>query len=141
MKQRSDVSIYGDIKLYGGSGNPGLAQNLADCLDLKLSGRKITEFPNENLLVQLEDSARGQDVYVIQSTARPVHQNIMELLIMLQTLKLDSAGRITAVVPYMTYARSDKKDQPTFIPHRIASPWTIRLRPLDRFYYDCNMGS
>ena len=112
MKQRSDVSIYGDIKLYGGSGNPALAQNLADCLDLKLSGRKITEFPNENLLVQLEDSARGQDVYVIQSTARPVHQNIMELLIMLQTLKLDSAGRITAVVPYMTYARSDKKDQP-----------------------------
>jgi ribose-phosphate pyrophosphokinase len=69
-------------------------------------------FPNENILVKLHDSARGQDVYVIQSTSSPVHENLMELLIMLQTLRLDSAGRITAVVPYLAYARSDKKDQP-----------------------------
>jgi len=108
----SDVKIYGDIKLYAGTGNPGLANKIADYLGHELSGRKIIEFPNENLLVQLDDSARGQDVYVIQSTGRPVHRNIMELLIMLQTLRLDSAGRITAVVPYLTYARSDKKDQP-----------------------------
>lgn len=108
----SDIKIYGDIKLYGGNGNPELADRIAEYLGQKLSGRQIFEFPNENLLVQLDDSARGQDVYVIQSLCRPVHRNIMELLIMLQTLRLDSAGRITAVVPYLTYARSDKKDQP-----------------------------
>jgi ribose-phosphate pyrophosphokinase len=62
--------------------------------------------------VKLNTSARGQDVYVIQTTASPVHYNLMELLIMLQTIRLDSAARITAVVPYLCYGRSDKKDQP-----------------------------
>lgn len=104
--------IYGDIKLYCGSGNPPLAKKIAEYLGQKLSGRDVVVFPNENILVKLHDSARGQDVYVIQSTSRPVHENLMELLIMLQTLRLDSAGRITAVVPYLAYARSDKKDQP-----------------------------
>ena len=112
MHKHHEQNIYGDIKLYAGQGNPELAKKIADYLGQKLSGRKIIEFPNENILIQLDDSARGQDVYVIQSTASPVHRNIMELLIMLQTLRLDSAGRITAVVPYLTYARSDKKDQP-----------------------------
>jgi ribose-phosphate pyrophosphokinase len=108
----SDIRIYGDIKLYCGSGNPELAKKIAKYLGHELSGRDIQIFPNENILIQLHDSARGQDVYVIQSTSSPVHQNLMELLIMLQTLRLDSAGRITAVIPYMSYARSDKKDQP-----------------------------
>ena len=112
VTQNSGVKIYGDIKLYAGSGNPALAQKIADYLGHKLSGRDIQVFPNENILVRLQDSARGQDVYVIQSTSKPVHANLMELLIMLQTLRLDSAGRITAVIPYLTYARSDKKDQP-----------------------------
>ena len=62
--------------------------------------------------MKLHGSVRGQDVYVIQSTSSPVHRNLMELLIMIQTLRLDSAARITAVVPYMCYGRSDKKDQP-----------------------------
>lgn len=107
-----DMTIYGEIKLYAGSGNPELAKKIADHLGQTLSEREIIEYANENLLVKLGDSARGKDVYVIQSTTSPVHKNIMELLIMLQTLRLDSAGRITAVVPYMSYARSDKKDQP-----------------------------
>ncbi len=72
----------------------------------------MTHFPNDNLWVQLQGSVRGQDVYVIQTTSRPVHRNLMELLITLQTLRLDSAGRVTAVVPYLAYARSDKKDKP-----------------------------
>jgi len=112
MSKRSDVKIYGDIKLYTGSGNVPLAEKIAEYLGQRLSKREILEFPNENILVKLAESARGQDVYVIQSTSKPVHRNIMELLIMLQTLRLDSAGRITAVIPYLTYARSDKKDQP-----------------------------
>jgi len=77
-----------------------------------LCGRDIIEFPNQNLFVKLHASVRGQDCYVIQTTSIPVHRNLMELLIMVQTLKLDSAGRITVVVPYMCYGRSDRKDQP-----------------------------
>jgi ribose-phosphate pyrophosphokinase len=77
-----------------------------------LCDREIVQFPNENLFVQLHSSVRGQDCYAIQTTSAPVHRNLMELLILLQTLRLDSAARVTAVVPYLCYARSDKKDQP-----------------------------
>src|SRR5574339_8957 len=107
-----EIKMYGDIKLYAGSGSPDLAQKIADYLGQRLSPREIIQFPNENIFVKLNNSARGQDVYVIQSTASPVHYNLMELLIMIQTVRLDSAARITAVVPYLCYGRSDKKDQP-----------------------------
>src|SRR5690606_30589137 len=79
---------------------------------IPLSSWDIIEFPNENLFVRLHGSVRGQDVYLIQSHARPVHRNIMETLIAIDCLKRDSAGRITVVVPYMAYSQSDKKDQP-----------------------------
>lgn len=107
-----DLKVYGGIKLFGGTGSPELAQDISDYLGLPLSDRDVIEFPNENLFVKLNGSARGQDVYVIQTTCSPVHRNLMELLIMIQTLRLDSAARITAVVPYLCYGRSDKKDQP-----------------------------
>lgn len=107
-----EIKMYGDIKLYAGSGSPDLAQKIADYLGQRLSPREIIQFPNENIFVKLNTSARGQDVYVIQTTASPVHYNLMELLIMIQTIRLDSAARITAVVPYLCYGRSDKKDQP-----------------------------
>src|SRR5512138_507439 len=107
-----ELKTYGDIKLYAGSGSPELAQKIADYLRQKLSPREVIEFPNENIFIKLNTSTRGQDVYVIQTTASPVHYNLMELLIMLQTIRLDSAARITAVVPYLCYGRSDKKDQP-----------------------------
>jgi ribose-phosphate pyrophosphokinase len=106
------IKMYGEIKLYAGSGSPELAQKIADYLQQKLSPRDVIQFPNENIFVKLKSSARGQDVYVIQTTSSPVHYNLMELLIMIQTLRLDSAARITAVVPYLCYGRSDKKDQP-----------------------------
>jgi ribose-phosphate pyrophosphokinase len=112
MAQSTDLRVYGGIKLYAGTASPELAQKVADYLGEKLCGRDIVEFPNENLFVKLHSSVRGQDVYVIQHTASPVHRNLMELLILLQTLRLDSAARITAVVPYLCYGRSDKKDQP-----------------------------
>lgn len=106
------MEVYGHIKLYAGTGSPELAQKVADYVKEPLCGRDIIQFPNENLFVKLHSSARGQDVYVIQTTSTPVHRNIMELLILIQTLKLDSAARITAVLPYFSYGRSDKKDQP-----------------------------
>src|SRR5688500_11445053 len=107
-----DMKTYGEIKLYAGSGSPELAQKIADYLQQPLSPREVIQFSNENIFVKLSGSARGQDVYVIQTTSAPVHRNLMELLIMIQTLRLDSAARITAVVPYLCYGRSDKKDQP-----------------------------
>jgi len=107
-----DMKVYGGIKLYAGTGSPDLAQKVADYVKEPLCGRDIIQFPNENLFVKLHSSVRGQDVYLIQTTSSPVHRNLMELLILLQTLKLDSAARVTAVIPYFAYGRSDKKDQP-----------------------------
>jgi ribose-phosphate pyrophosphokinase len=113
MSQHTNgIKMYGDIKLYAGSGLPDLAQKIADYLEQRLSPREVIQFPNENIFIKLNNSARGQDVYVIQTTSSPVHYNLMELLIMIQTVRLDSAARITAVVPYLCYGRSDKKDQP-----------------------------
>ncbi len=106
------MMAYGDIKLFAGSGCPELAQRIAEYVKIPLSSWDIIEFPNENLFVRLHGSVRGQDVYLIQSHARPVHRNIMETLIAIDCLKRDSAGRITVVVPYMAYSQSDKKDQP-----------------------------
>jgi len=104
--------MYGEIKLYAGTASPELANKIADYLRITLCGRDVVVFPNDNIFVKLHRSVRGQDCFLIQSTAAPVHRNLMELLIMLQTLRLDSAARITAVVPYLCYGRSDKKDQP-----------------------------
>jgi ribose-phosphate pyrophosphokinase len=103
---------YGDIKLFAGSGCPALAQRIADYIGIPISPWDVVEFPNENLLVRLHGSVRGQDVYMIQSHSRPVHRNIMEMLIAIDCLKRDSAGRITVVVPYMAYSQSDKKVEP-----------------------------
>jgi ribose-phosphate pyrophosphokinase len=106
------TAMYGEIRLIGGTSTPDLSKEISDYLKTPLGGRDIIEFPNENLFVRLHSSARGQDVYVVQTTSTPVNRNLMELLIVLQTLRLDSAARITAVIPYMCYSRSDKKDQP-----------------------------
>jgi ribose-phosphate pyrophosphokinase len=107
-----EMKVYGEIKLYAGSGSPELADKISKYLGSPLCDREMMVFPNENIFIKLANSVRGQDVYVIQQTAWPVHHNLMELLITLQTLRLDSAARITAVVPYLCYGRSDKKDQP-----------------------------
>ena len=104
--------MYGDIKLFAGTAIPEVAQGIADYLHVPISGRDIINYPNENIWVRLHNSVRGQDVYLVQNTSRPVHRNLMELLITLQTLRLDSAGRVTAVIPYLSYTRSDKKDKP-----------------------------
>lgn len=112
MNHSSELRVYGGVKLYAGTSCPDLAHRVAEYLGENLCGRDIVEFPNENIFVKLHASVRGQDVFVIQHTASPVNRNLMELLILLQTLRLDSAARITAVVPYLCYGRSDKKDQP-----------------------------
>jgi ribose-phosphate pyrophosphokinase len=104
--------MYREIKLFAGTAIPHVAEGISKYLNIPLSGRDIIDFPNENIWIRLHNSVRGQDVYLIQNTSRPVHRNLMELLIMLQTLRLDSAGRVTAVIPHLSYTRSDKKDKP-----------------------------
>ncbi len=106
------MQAYGEIKLFAGTGCPQLAQRVSDYIEVPLSDWEVFQFPNENLFVRLGGSVRGQDVYIIQSHDRPIHRNIMEMLIAIDCLKRDSAGRITIVVPYMAYSQSDKKDQP-----------------------------
>lgn len=119
-KTQDGCGMYGDIQLFAGTATPELTEKIAAYLDVPISEQVVQHFPNDNLWVRLQSSVRGQDVYIVQSTSRPVHRNLMELLITLQTLRLDSAGRVTAVVPYFSYARSDKKDKPR-------SPITARL--------------
>jgi ribose-phosphate pyrophosphokinase len=104
--------MYGEIKIFSGNANIALAESIGQYLRIPLSGADIFQFPNENIFCRLHASVRGQDVFVIQPFARPVNTNIMELLIMIDTLRRDSAGRITAVIPYYAYGRTDKKDQP-----------------------------
>jgi ribose-phosphate pyrophosphokinase len=104
--------MYGEIRLFSGTANQLLAEEIARYLNVSLDGVDIIEFPNENIFIRLHQSVRGQDVFVIQPTCAPVNYNIMELLIMIDTLKRASADRITAVIPFYSYGRTDKKDQP-----------------------------
>jgi len=104
--------MHGEIKLFSGTGCPALAREISEYVHVPLSPRQITQFRNENIFIQLEESVRGQDVFLIQTMAAPVSHNIIELLIFLDALKRASPDRVTAVIPYFAYARSDKKDQP-----------------------------
>ncbi len=110
MEER--CKIYGDLALIAGSGNPELAQEISEALGMPLHIPDITVFANENIFIQLKESVRSKDVFIIQPTCSPVNYNLMELLIMIDTVRRASAGRITAVMPFYAYARSDKKDKP-----------------------------
>ena len=106
------ASYSDQYDLYTGNANPDLAQKIARYLGRELGRAEVFEFANENIFVRIEDNARDRDVFIVQSTNSPVQKSIMELLIMIDAFKRASAGRITAVVPYYAYGRSDKKDQP-----------------------------
>jgi ribose-phosphate pyrophosphokinase len=99
------------IKLFAGSATPDLAQNVADHLGLHLAQGNVTQFPDGESRVLVEESVRGCDCYIIQSTCAPVNHNIMELLVFIDALRRASAWRINAVIPYFGYARQDKKVQ------------------------------
>ncbi|MCB9453514.1 MAG: ribose-phosphate diphosphokinase [Anaerolineaceae bacterium] len=108
----TSVGQYGHIMVFFGSASQDLGSEIGLHLGVEPGNYKRTTFDNENIFIRLEESVRGQDVYLIQTMASPIHDNIMEMLIMIDALKRDSAGRINVVIPYMTYTRSDKKDQP-----------------------------
>jgi ribose-phosphate pyrophosphokinase len=100
------------IKVFTGRGNRALAQAICDELGIPLSEADIRRFSNENIFVQILENVRERDVFVVQPLSSPVSENLIELLIMLDALRSASAHRITAVIPYYSYARSDKKDKP-----------------------------
>ena len=100
------------IDVYTGNANPELAAKIARYLGRQIGKAEVFAFANENIFVKILDNAREKDVFIVQPTSRPVSTSIMELLIMIDAFKRASAGRITAVIPYYGYGRSDKKDQP-----------------------------
>jgi ribose-phosphate pyrophosphokinase len=101
-----------DLKIFSGSSHPALSQKICDHIGIPLGQCEIIKFSNENLFVKILENVREKDVFVIQTSFPPVNENIIELLIMVDALKHASAARVTAVLPYFPYARSDKKDQP-----------------------------
>lgn len=103
---------YGRICLFACSAAHYLGVEIAGYLGIKPGEYTRAVFPNENIFIRLNESVRGQDVYVVQTFGPRVHDSLFEMLIMIDTLKRDSAGRINVVIPYLPYARSDKKDQP-----------------------------
>ena len=106
------MSRFNDLRIFAGRSHCELTQNICAQLGVEPGKREIVRFSNENLLVQIEESVREADVFVVQTSCPPVNEHIMELLIMIDALKRASAGRITAVLPYFPYVRSDKKDKP-----------------------------
>src|SRR5262245_46825585 len=120
MPEHRAHQMYGELAIISGGSHPALAQEIANCLHTPLHPVEITTFPNENHYGRLKSSLRSRDVFIIQPTCSPVSDNILKLLILIDAIRRDSAGRITAVMPYFAYSRSDKKDQPR-------TPITARL--------------
>lgn len=100
------------MKILSGNSNPALSQAIADYLDLPLTQASVRRFADQEVFVEVHENVRGEDVFVIQSTAFPTNDNLMELLICIDALKRASARRITAVLPYFGYARQDRKPGP-----------------------------
>jgi ribose-phosphate pyrophosphokinase len=100
------------MKILAGNGNPELAQAIADYLEMPLTHASVRRFADEEIFVEIHENVRGEDVFVVQPTAAPANDNLMELLICIDALKRASARRITAVVPYFGYARQDRKPGP-----------------------------
>lgn len=100
------------LKIFSGNSNPQLAKKVAEAAGVELGFCQISSFADGEIQVEIHESVRGQDVFVIQSTCPPVNQNYMELFIMLDALKRASAAQVTAVIPYYGYARQDRKVAP-----------------------------
>lgn len=103
---------WDQLSVFGGNSNPALVREICEHLDIPQGRAEVFKFSNDNTFVHIQSSVRQDDVFVVQSFAAPVNDAIMEMLIMIDTLKRASAGRITAVIPYYGYGRTDKKDQP-----------------------------
>jgi len=100
------------LKIFTGSANPALAEEMCGCLGIPLGKASLRQFSDGEIYLQIQENVRGTDVFVVQPTCPPVDRHLMELLLMMDALKRSSAERITAVLPYYGYARQDRKDKP-----------------------------
>ncbi|TET09684.1 MAG: ribose-phosphate pyrophosphokinase, partial [Candidatus Atribacteria bacterium] len=100
------------LKIFAGNSNKGLAEEICRHLNISLGEADVSRFSDGEIKVKIEESVRGEDVFIIQSTCPPANEYLMELLIMIDALRRASAGRITAVIPYYGYARQERKTQP-----------------------------
>ncbi|MGL1892517.1 MAG: ribose-phosphate pyrophosphokinase [Spirochaetaceae bacterium] len=104
--------MFGELKIFSGNANRPLAESICRHAGVELGKCDIIKFSNDNIKVAYKESLRGKDVYIVQPSCIPVNEGLMELLIMIDAAKHASANRVTAVIPYFPYVRSDKKDQP-----------------------------
>src|SRR5437868_11903359 len=100
-----------EMKVFSGRANPELARRICDYLDIPLGHISIDNFPDGEIRCKIDEDVRGRDVFLVQPTCPPVNENLMELLIMIDSFVRASAERITAVMPYYGYARQDRKDE------------------------------
>ena len=108
----ADSPIFQDLKVFTGNAHPALAESICSYLKTTVGKAEVFEFSNENIFVRFNENIRARDVFILQPMCSPVNTRLMELFIMIDAARRASAGRITAVLPYYPYARSDKKDQP-----------------------------
>ncbi len=104
--------MFDELKVFSGNAHPKLAAEICEYLGLPLGKMEVFEFTNENIFVRVLENVRERDVFVVQPVCSPVNKNLVEMLIIIDAMKRASAGRITAVMPYYGYSRTDKKDQP-----------------------------
>ena len=112
MKGNTSCSTYGEIKIFGGRAHPSLTREICEYLKVPQGKSSAYNFSDGETFCHIEENVRGSDVFIVQPTCRPVNENLMELLILLDAFKRSSASRVTAVLPYYGYARQDKKDAP-----------------------------
>ena len=112
MATKPTRALFTDFKVFSGSANPCLSQEICDALGTPLGSMMIKKFADGETHLQIQENVRGADVFLVQPTCTPVDHNLVELLLMLDAFKRASAERITAVLPYYGYARQDRKDKP-----------------------------
>lgn len=112
IMEQVGTPMKNDLKVFSGNANKKLAHEICDNLSIPLSRLDISRFSNDNLFVQVKESVREKDVFIVQPFTNPVSDHIMELMIALDAMRSASARRVTAVIPYFSYSRSDKKDAP-----------------------------
>ena len=106
------MSLFEDLKVFSGNAHPELARDICSYLGITLGNSEAFKFSNDETFVRILENVREKDVFLVQPISRPVNDNLVELLIMMDAARRASAGRITAVIPYYAYGRTDKKDQP-----------------------------
>lgn len=105
-------STYGDLKIFSGRAHPALGAEICDYLGIEIGKLHAQNFSDGEIFCKIEENVRGRDVFLLQPITKPVNENLVELLILLDAFRRSSASRVTAVIPYYGYSRQDKKDQP-----------------------------